>query len=169
MTSSEQKVVHIRRNVQDYGDPYLNREKPEEVSVCRECKCVYAGDRWQLESQAAKLLKNAKKIIQTLCPACQKIHDRMPGGIVNISGNFAKTHEQDIVNLLNNENERAMTINPIERIIDIEHSDDGLVVWTTNEKLAQRIGRQLYKAYRGEVEYHWSEDTKLARVYWRRD
>ena len=44
----------------------------------------------------------------------------------------------------------------------------GIVVSTTNEKLAQRIGRAIKKAFRGNVTYQWSHDNKLARVDWQR-
>lgn len=168
MTSWE-KLVHIRRNIQNYGDPYLLDLKPDEVAICKECRSVYAGQRWELERQATRDLAKAKEIKETLCPACRKIRDRMPGGIVTISGAFVRDHEQEIVNLLNHGSQKAMQINPLERIMDIERSDSGMVVLTTNEKLAQKLGRALHKAYSGQVEYKWSEDTKLVRVKWHRD
>ena len=114
-------------------------------------------------------MKEAKQVTEVLCPACQKIRDRVPGGVLTISGRFAADREQEIVNLVNNENAIAMKINPLERIMDIERSDDGMVVYTTNEKLAQKVGRALKKAYDGKVEYQWPEDGKLVRVNWHRD
>jgi len=168
MTSRE-KVVHIRRNVENFGDPYLRDMKPEEAAVCQECRCVYAGGRWQLESQAANHLKKAKNVVTTVCPACRKTHDRMPGGVVTLAGQFVQAHREEILNLLHNESERARTVNPLERIMDIEQEDSGLVVLTTNEKMAQRIGRAMQRAYDGDVQYKWSRDTKLIRVNWRRD
>ena len=168
MTSRE-RLVRIRRNIQSYGDPYLEDLKPHEAAVCRQCRCVYAGHRWQLQSQAVRDLAAARDVQETLCPACLKIKDRAPCGVVTLSGSFVNQHEQEIVNLLNRENRRAMETNPLERIMDIERSDTGLTVLTTNEKLAQRLGRAVHKAFAGEVEYRWSEDTRLARVNWRRD
>jgi hypothetical protein len=41
-------------------------------------------------------------------------------------------------------------------------------VLTTDEKLAQRIGREIRKAYQGAVSYRWSEDANLVRVNWSR-
>lgn len=169
MTSQQERIVHIRRNIEDYGDPYLQDLKPDEVAVCVECRSVYAGKRWEMRDQAARDLREAKRVVETLCPACRKIRDRAPGGIVTLSGEFLAKHEEEIINLINHESKRAMEINPLERLIDIERSDTKIIILTTNEKLAQRIGRALYKAYRGKVEYKWSEDNKLARVNWHRD
>lgn len=166
---SREKFAHVNRKIQEYCDPYLLEMPPDEVAICRECRSVYASGIWKLEDQAANDLKKAKRVTETLCPACKKTRDRMPGGIVSLSGAFLNEHEEEIVNLINHENRSAMEVNPIERIMDTERRDDVMVIWTTNEKLAQRIGRAVHKAYGGEVEYKWSKGTKLARVNWNRE
>lgn len=168
-TTNREKVPKINRKVQYYGDPYLLDTLPDDVSVCRECHSVYAHGRWELESQASQDLASAKQVHETLCPACKKIRDHMPGGVVTLNGGFLIEHEDEIVNLINHENRSAMEINPLERIMDIEKRDSEITVLTTNEKLAQRIGRSVFKAYDGTVEYKWSKGTKLARVNWHRD
>jgi hypothetical protein len=42
-------------------------------------------------------------------------------------------------------------------------------ILTTDEKLAQRIGREIRKAFRGTLAFRWSEDANLLRVTWARD
>lgn len=169
MRFDDESPQRVRTKVESYYDPYLQNLKPEEVARCRECHSVYAGKRWELESQAEEDLARAARVVETLCPACQKIRDRLPGGIVTLSGGFVNQHKEEIVSMIRNENDEAMRINPLERIMDIEESDGSLVVSTTNEKLAQRIGRAAHKAWSGDVEYKWSKGTKLARVNWHRD
>ncbi|MGC8863915.1 MAG: BCAM0308 family protein, partial [Armatimonadota bacterium] len=78
-------------------------------------------------------------------------------------------HKDEILNLIRNEAEKAMGINPLERVMSLEANDGEIEITTTNEKLAQRIGKALHKAYDGTIEYKWSADTKLARVIWHRD
>jgi hypothetical protein len=41
-----------------------------------------------------------------------------------------------------------------------------LEVQTTNDRLAQRIGRELERAYKGKATYHWAHRDMLARVSW---
>ena len=41
-----------------------------------------------------------------------------------------------------------------------------LEVQTTNDRLAQRIGRELERAYKGKSTYHWAHRDMLARVSW---
>ena len=51
-----------------------------------------------------------------------------------------------------------------------ERSDiDTLVLATTTEHLAKRLGQALEKAYSGKVHYDFSHENKLARVRWHRD
>lgn len=169
MCAAEKYNPKNQTKIETYGDPYLLDLKPDEVAVCKECRSVYAGKRWELPSQAARDLAMASHVKEVLCPACQKIRDRQPGGIVTLSGKFVGEHKEEIVNLIHNENEEAMQINPLERVMDIEESDGGMVILTTNEKMAQKIGRAMHKSWAGDVEYKWSKGTKLARVYWCRE
>ncbi len=87
---------------------------------------------------------------------------------MNLAGPFLTSHREEIMNLLRNEETRGKGQNSLERILRVTETPEGLKITTTNEKLAQRIGRALRKAYRGELVYRWSDDTKYVRVYWNR-
>jgi hypothetical protein len=49
-----------------------------------------------------------------------------------------------------------------------EETENQLVVKTTTEHLAQRLGHALEKAFDGDVCYDFSHENKFARVYWER-
>jgi DNA-binding transcriptional regulator WhiA len=89
--------------------------------------------------------------------------------VLRLSGDFVWEHKEEILNLIRNESGRAQATNPLEGILSLDSGDGGIEITTTNEKLAQRIGKALHKAYAGRVEYRWSGDTKLARVLWHRE
>jgi hypothetical protein len=162
-------VNRIRNHIDNFGDPYVVQAGPEEKRVCTECSAIYIGQRWYLKDQAEKEKLRTENVHLTVCPACRKIHDKAPGGVVHLSGNFIREHKEDIMNLIHNEGDRAKAVNPLERIMGIEGNDGDFSIMTTNEKLAQRIGRALHKAYSGAVAYKWSGDNKLVRVSWQRD
>ena len=42
-------------------------------------------------------------------------------------------------------------------------------VENTSESLAVHLGRMLYHSYGGDVEYKFSDEQKLARVFWHRE
>lgn len=163
-------VNRIRNHIDNFGDPYLSQAAKGEFLICSACESVHTEQRWYLPSQVdVKELRKKHQMHDTVCPACRKIRDKDPGGVVHLSGGFIMGHSEDILNLITNEGTRAMGINPLERVMEVEARDGTYDVWTTNEKLAQRIGKALFKAYSGNVDYRWSEDNKLVRVFWRRD
>lgn len=103
----------------------------------------------------------------TICPACVQA---APSGYVLIDGDFVANHLTEIENLLRNEAARAAEDNPLARIASWQvKSPQGLLLTTTTEHLAQRLGHALSKAYHGKVDYDFSHENKLARVTWRRD
>ncbi len=164
---NNKEPVHIRRNVQDYDDPYIIEEQLRDNSVCKRCGDIYMSGRWYPKDYP---LENKNiSLHSTVCPACRKELDRVPGGVVKITGDFFKEHKDEVMNLIHNEASRAQSDNPLERLLNIESHDDEVEITTTNEKLAQKIGRALFKAYSGNIEYKWSEDNKLARINWHRD
>jgi len=140
---SNGRPVHIRRNIDNYHDPYIQTHGPHEVTVCGECKSVYHDQRWYLEKQAGDTARLSGEVGHTTCPACLKIRDKMPGGIVKLTGGFLNSHKEEILNLIKNQDDRARRVNPLERVMQIEANGGVMDVHTTNEKLAQRIGRAL--------------------------
>ena len=157
-----------KKAIDTEGDPYLAKIAPDETAECRKCGVVYFNKRWVLAEEFDRSKEGSKKPKKVLCPACQKIKDGFIGGYVTITGPFQAEHRDEIMNLIKNKEKVARTHNPLDRIMDIKESDGGLEITTTTEKLAQRIGQILKKAFHGEVEYKWSSDVKLARVRWTR-
>ncbi|MFQ5480823.1 MAG: BCAM0308 family protein [Thermodesulfobacteriota bacterium] len=149
-------------------DSYLNKVSPEDNTRCHGCGALYHNKRWSLNTLVTPAEKGEEgKLV--FCPACQKIHDGFARGFVTLEGAFVLAHSDEIVHLIRNKERRAMYHNPLERIIEIKDTAKGMKVTTTTEKLAQRIGAILKKAYKGQLEYKWSDGVKLARVTWVRD
>jgi NMD protein affecting ribosome stability and mRNA decay len=149
-------------------DSYFNKTSPKDRSYCQKCHAIYHNKRWHFDKEELKTLQkySASKV---LCPACQKIEDHFASGVVTLRGPFLKNHREEILNLIKNEEERAKGLNPLERIIDILPNGEIIEVTTTHEKLAQRIGKSLHRAFSGKVAYQWSRGDKMARVSWSRD
>jgi NMD protein affecting ribosome stability and mRNA decay len=162
--------VKTRRNLAEFDatDPYQPRLDPGEVAVCTGCEAVYQRRHWFIDHNAYIREAMQPTTRMVLCPACQKIRDHYAEGQVTLRPSpFFTAHKDEIVRLIRNEEERAKGFNPLERIVEFTDSDDEIVVTTTNEKLAQRIGRALKSAYQGQTTYHWS-DPKFLSVEWER-
>lgn len=162
--------VPTRRNLAEFdaNDPYTPRFAPGETAVCTACHALYERRHWFLDEEAyfhASLQPATHKV---LCPACQKIRDGYAEGQVTLRASaFLTAHKDELRRIIQNEEARAKRDNPLERIIAITESDEGMLVTTTNEKLAQRIGRTLKSAHHGETTYRWSE-PKFLTVEWQR-
>jgi len=157
------------KNGQDHHDSYWNKAQPKDSSYCKKCRALYHNKHWSFDEARVADLSLRPKDHEVLCPACQKISDHFASGTVLLSGTFLKGHQEEILNLVKNEEKRAMGMNPLERIIDIAKRGKDIEVTTTHEKLAQRIGKSLHRAFSGKVDYQWSRGDKMARVNWCRD
>jgi hypothetical protein len=111
---------------------------------------------------AASLPIRADRI---LCPACRKIKERRPSGELHLVG-AALGDKGEILRILRNEESRAREKNPLERIMRVESIRNQWKIETTTEKLAQRLGRVLYRTRGGKVDYRWSHNNKFVRVIW---
>lgn len=159
-----------RKNVDRETDPYIPRKGPSDTGVCTRCHAIRRNKRWHLdEKEYAALTKKRGAAVLERCPACRKIVDGFPSGVVLLRGGYLREHRDGILKLVRNEEKRAMGINPLERIISITEEDGKMEISTTDEKLAQRIGREMRKACRGTLVFKWSEDSKLLRVNWARE
>lgn len=157
----------LKKSMDTQKDPYLSKTRPEDMSSCIRCGAVYHDKRWAHKDDAAVAGKAGKAVV--LCPGCQKIKDKFARGFVTLQGAFVAGHKEEILNLVKNKETLASHINPLEKIMEIKESGGAIEITTTSEKLAQRIGRVVAKAFSGDIEYKWSEDIKLARVIWTRD
>ena len=132
-------------------DPY-QPEEGQEASLCDTCRAVYQNKRWFFDAKLADKLAGTDKVKSVTCPTCRKVNDRYSEGILTLSGDFFKEHRDEVVNLLKKEAERVGKRSVPDRIITMtEEATDRLVVETTTEKLAQHLGRAVYKSYKGEL------------------
>jgi hypothetical protein len=91
-------------------------------------------------------------------------------GVLTLRGRFLSAHRDDIEHLLKNEAARAGVDNPLGRVTRWDRSaPERLVLMTTTEHLAKRLGQALRKAFDGTVRYRFSHETKFGSVTWTRD
>jgi hypothetical protein len=87
---------------------------------------------------------------------------------VTLKGPFLAEHWDEVLQIIKNEEQRARGTNPLQRIMSLSEKNGRLDLTTTDEKLAQRIGREIRKACGGKVAYRWSHNDKFLRVQWER-
>jgi len=143
-------------------DSYQAKGKFHEPTYCPDCNAVFRAGRWQW-------LEHGNDAHPVTCPACHRERDHFPAGYVSLSGDFLAEHNQEILHLIKNREAREKAGHPLQRIMDIETTDDdGVQVTTTDSHLARSIGVALYHAYRGELAFHYNPVQTLLRVKWSR-
>jgi len=152
---------------EDPKSAYYEKRKYPEPTVCSGCSLVYLKGRWSNGAPS----ENAGKVNKALCPACHRIEDKEPGGLIYLSGSYIRDKQklQEILNVVKNQEKNAREKRPLLRVMWINHQTDQVEVATTNVHLAQRIGKAIHDAHSGELQIKFSEGSRFARVYWVRD
>ncbi len=141
-------------------DPYQARQKLQEPTVCRQCRAVYRHGRWQWG-------RSQEGARQDVCPACRRINDGLPAGIVTLHGPVARQRKSEVVGLARHEEAAEQAEHPLNRIIGIDETEDGLVISTTDIHLPRRIGTALKRALHGTLDTHFDDAGYFVRVTWR--
>jgi NMD protein affecting ribosome stability and mRNA decay len=147
-------------------DPYAMLKAPKGPAMCRKCGAMYADKRWSFDAVKAPKLAASPRTQKLVCPACQKIRDDYPEGIVTLTWSDLREHEAEIRGLIGNVEARAVSVNPLDRVMKIVRRKNDLEIQTTNDRLAQRIGRALVRSYKGKADYNWAHRDMMVRVTW---
>jgi NMD protein affecting ribosome stability and mRNA decay len=150
-------------------DPYLPAGGLAEMAVCTTCKAIYQNKRWFYDEDLYRQNYQKDTTNRVTCPGCQKVQDHYYEGVLTLEGDFLAGHREEIITLLNKEAERVSQKSPLDRVVQmVSEAPNRLVVETTTEKLAQRLGKAVYRAYKGDLDFRWSHMNKFVRVYWSR-
>jgi len=142
-------------------DTYKIRSKLPEPTVCPECGAVFHKGRWQWASAPPDAHR-------TLCPACHRLHDKCPGGYLTLSGPFLKEHREEILHLARHVETREKSTHPLRRILELQEQDDSVLITTTDMAMARTIGDAVQHAYKGELDFQYTDEANILRVNWTR-
>jgi NMD protein affecting ribosome stability and mRNA decay len=140
-------------------DPYQRQQKLDDDAICPQCSAVYHKGRWQWGARP----ENAH---EALCPACRRINDKFPAGIVELRGALGRQQKEEIVRLARHQEETEKSEHPLNRIITIEEDASGIVINTTDIHLPRRIGEAVERAFHGSLNENFDEGGYFVRVNW---
>ncbi|HYG90459.1 MAG TPA: BCAM0308 family protein [Azospirillum sp.] len=148
------RLIHERVH-----DPYKTLLKLTRSTRCPECGALYHQGRWRwgLPYIGAE---------QEVCPACRRIADHCPAGILILSGPRVAAHKAEILGLIHNEAALEREEHPLHRIMDMAEQEGGLSITTTDIHLPRRLGKALEHAFRGDLDLRQAEGEYFVRVHW---
>jgi NMD protein affecting ribosome stability and mRNA decay len=142
-------------------DPLKPAGKLRAPTRCPQCGAVFRRGRWSWAA-APEVARAA------LCPACRRIRQHLPAGLVRLEGAFFQEHRDEILRRVRRCEAAQKRTHPLQRIMALEAKGQGMLVNTTDPHLARRIGDALHDAYKGALRYRYAKGDKLLRVTWNR-
>lgn len=151
------------------------------TKICPKCNSVYYDKKWYAPEELARHLarrrelkdknfekwfraelKRAKKVI---CEADKQRKD-WSEGVVILDGLNPKI-KRDVLNLVKNIDREGRKNDVEDKIVAMEDHGDQLVIYTSENQLAHRIGKQVNQAFKlGKLEIKFSDREEATRVYW---
>jgi NMD protein affecting ribosome stability and mRNA decay len=141
-------------------DPYRSAQKPAGPALCSRCGVVFLEGRWSWAPRPAAAA-------ETTCPACRRIQDGHPAGILTLTGKAVNRHMEEIRQLAGHEEKAENREHPLNRIMDIVEQPESLVLRTTDIHLPRRIGKALQRAYGGRLDIDADKSAYFVRIAWR--
>jgi hypothetical protein len=150
--------------------PLRDTKPASDPALCTRCNAIWHKGTWSTDPAVRRALTRGQAPAKVLCPACRLIREDNPAGMLYLGGSYFWQNQAEILQCIHNSERNAAQKNPLERII---HTSQGpkktLVVETTSEKLARRLGRAVHRAHHGRLDIRFSDEDRLVRVYWHRD
>jgi NMD protein affecting ribosome stability and mRNA decay len=160
--TSIKRTPQRHRTIQEYPhDTYKLKGKLKEPAVCPQCGAVFHKGRWTWAARPAGAQ-------EAVCPACHRINDKYPKGMLTLKGPYFAANRAEILNLARNEEAREKQEHPLARLMAIEERPEGTVILTTDSHLPRRIGEALHHAHDGDLSFHYDVDEQFVRVHWTR-
>ena len=147
-----------RQGADETGQTVLPDQK---TVVCSDCGAVYLNNRWSWDIRP-------ENVDETLCPACQRVQNRMPEGILTVRGECLKEHRNEIMRLIRSRIQKTGSKYPLKRIMDMEGDETEAVFTFTDAQLTREIGDTLHQTFDGVLDFLYSSDANMLRVTWQR-
>lgn len=160
--SGQQRQRRYMRGFDRDADPYLAKRKASGSAVCPDCKAVHVRGRWTWGAPPTKAIEH-------VCPACQRVRDRVPAAYLTLrAGDFLRTHAAEVTNLIHNFEWRERDEHPLKRVMHFEKRSDLWVLTFTDAHLARGIAEALTHAYQGDVDLQYTSEDVVLRATWTR-
>lgn len=154
-----------------------NAKKQSGVQVCDRCNAVFYDGHWHTDAHAASAMsehkpRNAKQ--SAMCPACTYVMsgegkaDSDFEGQITLDGLHDANEKAEILLTIRNLARASVEKDPQDQIIAIDDKGDRIIISTTDNQLAVRMGKKIDESFKGgTLRITWSDDDLPARVYWK--
>ncbi len=142
--------------------PEHHRVKPQQFyhavdSLAGHCYCANCGAisfkrRWYIDAAQEQILRQDKNATAVLCPGCTRVEQEQYEGEVVIANSKFTPLMGEIIALIKHTECRCWHHNPLAKIANVTEKDEIIHIQTTTRFLAERIGKELHKTFKGNLE-----------------
>lgn len=142
-------------------DAYRDHHQWPDPTECPDCGASFVGGRWRWERapEGATLHQ---------CPACRRMHDHFPAGVVTLEGPWFEAHRQEVMALVRHRADRARAEHPMQRLMESDERPGVVTLSTTDMHLAHGLGEAIHQAFKGDLSARYERGQTLMRVHWSR-
>ncbi|MDB5096461.1 MAG: uncharacterized protein JWM80_882 [Cyanobacteria bacterium RYN_339] len=146
-----------------------NEHTHKGVVYCAGCHAIGEHKRWALDENRYKALAMDPAIQTVQCPGCERAARQEYDGEVTLTSPLIPRNEEAVLGLIYNTERHIRENNPIARIASLTLEGDTIRILTITPFLAERIGKELHKAYDGTLKLSHPEREEFVRVTWIRE
>lgn len=140
------------------------------MKECPRCGAIHDGHRWIPEpDQKISSGLAGKKVEKSNCPGCRRMERGQVEGVVTLKGAFLAKHLGEIKNVINRVEKNRHGRNVTSQVLRSSEENGEIIIETCDGHLAERIGKELHKAFKGNLGMKWQEKDSFVRVMWQRD
>jgi hypothetical protein len=133
---------------------------------CTQCGAIGFQKRWYIDPKLEQKLRRDPNGHGILCPGCTYIKKQWCQGEVVLANAKFGTLAGEIIGLIKHTEGRTWHHNPLAKIAAYE-DDQGIIhIQTTTKMLAETIGKELHKTFKGKLQIKRSAEENFVRIYW---
>ena len=118
------------------------------ITMCQMCNAVYYQKSWHHNLEDYKELSSKKNISFELCPACAMWKRHVWEGEIRISGAIPTDKKKQMKNTILSIADEAYKRDPMHRIFDIKEKGKEIIVYSSENQLANRIAHKLADSFK---------------------
>lgn len=144
---------HLRL-LDERKDPYQDYSALENEAHCASCGAVYKDGIWHW-------LEPSVDAVETRCPACKRVEEHSPAAYLEIEGAVLNRARDELTSAIYELERIEKSADPLQRIMSLEDSEKGLLITTTDVRLARALAQLLQTSYQCELDFHYDRDRSL--------
>lgn len=144
-----------------HPDPYQASGRYQESTLCCDCGAHFHAGHWAWDDapDSAAVAR---------CPACRRMRDKLPAGTLVLEGPFVQGHQQELLELIQDEAEHERRAHPMQRLMEVVAHPHRIQCATTDIEMPQLLGEAVRRMFDGVLTVRVDPLSYCARAYWRR-